>query len=73
MIATLKAAVATLEAMKADGVVLDPSGGTADDYAYLVTTDPDVAKKYGMHEEEEFWDEDSADLSEGSSDEEPDE
>jgi hypothetical protein len=47
--------VHTLRSMLADGVTLDPEGGTSDDYAYLVTTDPIVAKKYGMHDEAEFW------------------
>lgn len=55
MITTLQAAAAELQAMRADGVTLDPEGGTADDYAYLVTTDPEVAKKYGMEEEDEGW------------------
>ena len=32
-------------AMLADGVQLDPQGGTAGDYATLFTYDPDVAKK----------------------------
>ena len=44
--------------MLADGVTLDPDGGTADDYAYLVTTDPQVAKKYGMEDESEFFNDD---------------
>ncbi len=57
MIATLQAAAAELDAMRADGVTLDPEGGTADDYAYLVTTDPEVARKYGMEEEDEGWEE----------------
>lgn len=55
MIDTLRAAALELDRMKADGVVLDPEGGTSDDYALLTTTDPDVAKKYDMHEESEFW------------------
>jgi len=55
MIGTLDAAAGQLRAMKADGVVLDPDGGTADDYAHLVTNDPDVARKYDMHEESEFF------------------
>lgn len=67
MIAVLQEAADTLKAMRADGVVLDPAGGTADDYAYLVTTDPEIAKKYGMHPEDEFWDEDAGD-EEGSED-----
>jgi hypothetical protein len=56
MIAGLSEASATLEAMRADGVVLDPDG-VADDYAHLVTNDPDVARKYDMQDEREFWDE----------------
>jgi len=40
--------------MRSDGVTLDPDGGTSDDYAHLVTTDPDVARKYDMHDESEF-------------------
>ena len=58
MIASLRQAADTLEAMRADGVVLEPDAGAADDYARLVTTDPEIAKKYGMHEEEEFWGDD---------------
>jgi hypothetical protein len=54
MITSLQNGLATLQAMRADGVTVDPEGGTADDYAYLVTTDPDVAKKYDMHDESEF-------------------
>jgi hypothetical protein len=57
MIAALREAAATLEAMRRDGVTLDPEG-VADDYAHLVTSDPDVARKYDMHEESEFWGED---------------
>lgn len=58
MIATLDGAVEQLRKMMADGVVLDPEGGTADDYARLVTTDPEVARKYNMHEESEFFGDD---------------
>lgn len=61
MISILRASVAELEAMRADGVTLDPDGGTADDYANLVTTDPAVAKKYDMHNESEFLDDDEED------------
>ena len=46
MIETLRAAVDTLEAMKQAGVTLDPEGGTEDDYARLITTDPKVAEKF---------------------------
>lgn len=58
MIKALHVAASTLEAMRADGVALDPEGGTADDYACLVTTDPEVARKYDMHDESEFWGDD---------------
>lgn len=57
MIAALRAAAAELEAMLSDGVVLDCDSGIADDYAHLVTFDPEIAKKYGMHDETEIWDE----------------
>jgi hypothetical protein len=57
MIESLHDALRTLNAMQADGVYLDPDGGTSDDYAHLVTTDPEIAKKYDMHEASEFWDE----------------
>lgn len=60
VIATLQGAVTELQAMRNDGVTLDPSGGTADDYAYLVTTDPEIARKYGMEEEDEGWERDEA-------------
>jgi hypothetical protein len=56
MISSLQQAASALQAMLADGVTLDPEGGTGDDYAYLATTDPSVAKKYDMHDETEFWD-----------------
>lgn len=58
MIDTLGDAAETLRAMRDAGVTLDPGGGTADDYAYLTTTDPDVARKFDMHDESEFWGED---------------
>lgn len=60
MIALLKSATATLESMLADGIELDPAGGTADDYAYLVTSDPALAKKYGMEDESELFPDDIA-------------
>lgn len=65
MIDRLRHAVESLEAMRADGVFLDPEGGTVDDYAYLVTTDPEIAKKYDMHEESEFFGGDETDDNEG--------
>jgi len=51
---TFRESADLLESMNADGVTLDPDAGTADDYAHLVTTDPVIAKKYGMHDEAEF-------------------
>ncbi len=66
MIATLHAAAAELQAMREDGVTMDPEGGTADDYAYLVTTDPEVAKKYGMEEEDEGWEAGDAEGEDGT-------
>jgi hypothetical protein len=60
LIAALDAAAAELRAMNRDGIVLDPDRGTADDYAQLVTTDPAVAKKYGMEDEAELWDDGEA-------------
>ncbi len=54
MITSLQGAATQLEAMLKDGVRLDPQAGTADDYAYLVTTDPDIARKYDMHDEDEM-------------------
>ena len=59
MIAALQSAADTLREMLADGVTLGPQGGTSDDYAYLATTDPVVAKKYDMHDEKELWEDDA--------------
>ena len=63
MIESLRGAADELERMRADGVSLDPNGGTTDDYAQLVTSDPEIAKKYGFEDESEFWgdDEDGVD------------
>ncbi len=58
MIEALQSAADTLRSMLADGVTLISEGGTADDYAYLVTTEPMIAKKYDMHDEKEFWGDD---------------
>lgn len=48
----------TLEAMRQDGVVLAPipQGGSGSGFVRLMTTDPNVAQKYDMHEESEYWD-----------------
>ena len=56
MIQALRAAADELEAMRNDGVTLDlEAGGIDDDYARLTTTDPEIAKKYEMVEESEYW------------------
>ena len=54
VIAALEAAIADLRAMRDAGIQL--AGPIQDDYAYLVTTDPDVAEAYGLQEDEDFED-----------------
>jgi hypothetical protein len=54
MIDGLVIAAESLRAMLTDGVTLDPAGGTRDDYAFLVTWDPAIAKKYEMHDVRDF-------------------
>ncbi len=61
MIAALRAATETLEAMRRDGVTLEGDASVGDDYAHLVTTDPEVAHKYDMIDESEFWEADHED------------
>lgn len=64
MIQALRSAADELEAMRKDGIALDlDAGGIGDDYAHLTTTDPEIAKKYDMVEESEFWGEANADNS----------
>lgn len=55
MIAALHQAAELIAEMKRDGVQLESQAGAADDYVYLTTTDPDIARKYGMTEEGELW------------------
>lgn len=45
-----------LDAMQADGVTIDEEKSRRHAAEYLVTTDPEIAKKYDMHDESEFWD-----------------
>lgn len=45
-----------LLAMQADGVTLDLETADVGEYVRLVTSDPGVARQYGMHDETEFWD-----------------
>lgn len=44
-----------LKQMRDDGVTLDPGVQTPEKYVALVTADPEVARKYDMHEQSEFW------------------
>jgi hypothetical protein len=55
MAAQLKRAADELARMQADGVTLNPDGGTSDDYALLITEDADVAAKYEMQDERDYW------------------
>ena len=57
MIDSLRAAADHLDEMRKSGITLEDDGGVGDDYATLVTTDPEVAKKFGMEEEREYLDE----------------
>jgi hypothetical protein len=68
MIAALHEAANRLEEMRKDGVTLEDDGGTEEDYVHLFTTDPEVAKKYDMIEESEFWGDDE---DEGDSEDDP--
>jgi hypothetical protein len=52
VIAVVEGSCETLAAMRRDGVTLAKSGNG---YARLMTTDPEVARKYDMVEESEFW------------------
>jgi hypothetical protein len=67
MIDELQAASDQLRAMLTDGVTLDPNSGTSDDYVHLVTNDPVIAKKYGMHDEREFLEDDDSERDESNS------
>lgn len=44
-----------LEEMKSDGVIVENDDGLREDSARLVTTDPQIAEKYGLVDESEFW------------------
>jgi Uncharacterised nucleotidyltransferase len=59
MIASLKAAADHLDEMRKAGVTLEDTAGVTGDYATLVTTDPEVAKRLGMEEEPEYLDEEA--------------
>lgn len=57
LVAASPAATAQLQAMKADGVQVQPIRVDADS-VYLATSDPEIAAKYDMHPEDEFLDDD---------------
>jgi hypothetical protein len=44
-----------LRQMRDDGVVIDAEQSATPGLAYLVSTDPEVAQRYDMHEESEIW------------------
>jgi PHP family Zn ribbon phosphoesterase len=67
MATILRDAAEELARMRADGVILDPDGGTDDDYALLVTEDPDIAAKYEMQDERDYWGEPDDEESESNS------
>jgi hypothetical protein len=56
MIEPLRSAADQLHEMRRAGVILDDSSEMADDYATLLTTDPNVASKFRMEEEREYLD-----------------
>jgi hypothetical protein len=60
MIVILRAAADELQAMRDAGVWLEDNGSQEDDYAFLYTTDPQVAEKFGF-QLEEFEDEEEID------------
>jgi hypothetical protein len=62
VIASLRAAADHLDEMRRDGVTLEDRSSVGDDHAQLVTTDPNIAKKYDMVDEFEYWDQDEEDL-----------
>ena len=68
MIDKLNVAVELLKQMRADGVQFDPEGGTGDDYIHLYTTDAEIAKKYDMHDEREFFGADWEEISDDEDD-----
>ncbi len=56
MASMLHGAAQQLEAMKADGVLLDNGDSVSDDYAFLYTYDRTIAEKYGMEPEDAYMD-----------------
>lgn len=57
VIAELPEEGTALQAMRTDGVTLDREASRpAEGHLVLVTTDPVVARKHGLHDAKEFWD-----------------
>lgn len=56
MINGLSSAVDELKSMKADGITLSDDCGAADDYARLITTNEEVAKKYHLEDRSDEYD-----------------
>lgn len=55
MISQLRSAADLLDQMQRDGIRLENDGGAPDDHARLVALDPDIAAKYGLVDESEYW------------------
>ncbi|HVS73213.1 MAG TPA: hypothetical protein VHQ47_18300 [Phycisphaerae bacterium] len=45
-----------LAAMQREGVTVEHPSDAQADYVLLMTYDPDIARKYDLHDEREFWD-----------------
>jgi hypothetical protein len=57
LIAALPGKKPLFDQMRDAGVVIDPDQSPTPGYAYFVSTDPEVAQTYDMHEESEYWSE----------------
>jgi hypothetical protein len=57
VLVALQSALLELEKMRADGVTMESRLGNAGHRIYLVTTDPAIARKYGMHDQADFMEE----------------
>jgi hypothetical protein len=64
MIKMLQEAADTLRKMRDAGITLEPDGGAWDDYAHLVTKNPDVAKQFRLEPCEEPDEEEELDNAE---------
>jgi len=71
MIAGLRDAADLLEGMKEDGLVLEDVESLEDDYAFLRTDDPKLAKKYDMFDLEKLEEAEDKDSNDPSDSKEP--